>query len=41
MPAAFNTLANFVPQGWVLKSWRMAIGGQPRAICSCHLPWWL
>jgi ABC-type multidrug transport system permease subunit len=31
MPAAFNALGNFVPQGWVLKIWRMALGGQPVA----------
>ena len=31
MPAAFNTLANFVPQGWVLKSWRLALDGAPIA----------
>jgi ABC-type multidrug transport system permease subunit len=31
MPAAFNTLANFVPQGWVLKSWRLALDGAPVA----------
>jgi ABC-2 type transport system permease protein len=29
MPAAFNTLANFVPQGWVMKIWRMVLSGQP------------
>lgn len=27
MPEAFNVLGNFVPQGWVLKSWRMALAG--------------
>ena len=31
MPAAFNALANFVPQGWVLKSWRLALDGAPVA----------
>ena len=31
MPAAFNALANFVPQGWVLKSWRLALDGAPIA----------
>jgi ABC-2 type transport system permease protein len=31
MPAAFNALANFVPQGWVLKSWRLALAGAPVA----------
>jgi ABC-2 type transport system permease protein len=29
MPEAFNNLANFVPQGWVMKGWNMALGGQP------------
>jgi ABC-2 type transport system permease protein len=29
MPAAFNLLANFTPQGWVLKGWRMVMNGQP------------
>ncbi len=29
MPAAFNLIANFVPQGWVLKTWRMTLAGQP------------
>jgi hypothetical protein len=29
MPAAFNFLANFTPQGWVLKGWRMVLAGQP------------
>jgi len=29
MPAAFNAIANFIPQGWVLKTWRMALDGQP------------
>lgn len=29
MPEAFNMLANFVPQGWVMKGWRMVLGGQP------------
>jgi len=28
MPAAFNMLANFTPQGWVLKTWRMVMDGQ-------------
>jgi linearmycin/streptolysin S transport system permease protein len=28
MPEAFNMLANFTPQGWVLKSWRMVMNGQ-------------
>lgn len=29
MPEAFNALANFVPQGWVLKGWRVVLAGQP------------
>ncbi len=29
MPAAFNALANFTPQGWVLKTWRLVMDGQP------------
>lgn len=28
MPAAFEMLANFTPQGWVLKGWRMVMDGQ-------------
>jgi ABC-2 type transport system permease protein len=28
MPAAMNVMANFTPQGWVLKSWRMVMDGQ-------------
>ena len=31
MPEAFNKLANFTPQGWVLKSWRIVLNGQPLA----------
>ncbi|NOT04449.1 MAG: ABC transporter permease [Anaerolineales bacterium] len=27
-PAAFEAIGNFIPQGWVLKSWRMVLGGQ-------------
>jgi len=27
MPAAFNAIGNFVPQGWVLKSWRLTLDG--------------
>ncbi len=29
MPESFAKLGNFVPQGWVLKSWRMVLAGQP------------
>ena len=29
MPAAFNAIGNFTPQGWVLKAWKLAIAGQP------------
>jgi ABC-2 type transport system permease protein len=28
LPAAMNLIANFTPQGWVLKSWRMVMDGQ-------------
>ena len=28
MPAAMNMIANFTPQGWVLKAWRMVLDGQ-------------
>jgi ABC-2 type transport system permease protein len=31
MPAAFAALANFTPQGWVLKGWRIVMNGQPAA----------
>jgi len=27
MPAAMNMIANFTPQGWVLKTWRMVMDG--------------
>lgn len=27
MPAAFKMLANFTPQGWVLKNWQMTLAG--------------
>lgn len=27
MPEAFDAIGNFIPQGWVLKGWRMALGG--------------
>ena len=27
MPEAFNAIGNFIPQGWVLKGWRMALDG--------------
>ncbi|MGB7094471.1 MAG: ABC transporter permease [Anaerolineales bacterium] len=29
MPEAFTMLANFTPQGWVIKSWRVVMNGQP------------
>ena len=29
MPAGFNALGNFTPQGWVLKAWRLSLGGRP------------
>jgi len=28
MPTAMNVIANFTPQGWVLKAWRMVMDGQ-------------
>lgn len=28
MPAAMNMIANFTPQGWVLRAWRMVMDGQ-------------
>jgi len=28
LPGAMNMIANFTPQGWVLKSWRMVMDGQ-------------
>ena len=28
LPAAMNVIANFTPQGWVLKTWRMVMDGQ-------------
>jgi ABC-type multidrug transport system permease subunit len=31
MPAAFDVLANFTPQGWVLKIWRVVLDGRPTA----------
>lgn len=27
MPKAFDAIGNFIPQGWVLKGWRMALDG--------------
>jgi ABC-2 type transport system permease protein len=27
MPEAFNAIGSFIPQGWVLKGWRMALDG--------------
>jgi ABC-type multidrug transport system permease subunit len=29
MPESFKQLANFTPQGWVFKAWRVALDGQP------------
>jgi len=29
MPKAFDAIGNFIPQGWVLKSWRMTLDGVP------------
>jgi ABC-2 type transport system permease protein len=28
MPTAMNVIANFTPQGWVIKAWRMVMDGQ-------------
>jgi ABC-2 type transport system permease protein len=28
MPEAMNVIADFTPQGWVLKAWRMVMDGQ-------------
>jgi hypothetical protein len=27
--SVFDTLANFTPQGWVLKAWKLSLAGQP------------
>jgi ABC-2 type transport system permease protein len=29
MPDSFNAIANFTPQGWVLKAWKLSLNGQP------------
>jgi ABC-type transport system involved in multi-copper enzyme maturation permease subunit len=29
MPEAFNAIGNFTPQGWALKTWKLALAGQP------------
>jgi ABC-2 type transport system permease protein len=29
MPASFNAIGNFTPQGWVLKAWKLSLAGQP------------
>jgi ABC-2 type transport system permease protein len=31
LPAAFDFLSNFTPQGWVLKTWRVVLDGRPIA----------
>lgn len=31
MPAAFQMLANFTPQGWVLKGWKLSLAGSAPA----------
>jgi ABC-2 type transport system permease protein len=28
MPASFNAIGNFTPQGWVLKAWKLSLAGQ-------------
>ncbi len=29
MPASFNAIAKFTPQGWALKAWELSLAGQP------------
>ena len=29
LPASFNAIGNFTPQGWVLKAWKLSLAGQP------------
>ena len=29
MPEAFNKLAAFTPQGWVIRSWKVVLNAQP------------
>ncbi len=29
MPAGFNAMGNFTPQGWALKAWKLSLAGQP------------
>jgi ABC-2 type transport system permease protein len=29
MPESFKAIANFTPQGWVLKAWQLSLTGQP------------
>ncbi len=31
MPEAFTMIANFTPQGWVIKSWKLVLAGSPLA----------
>ena len=31
MPEAFNRLATFTPQGWVVRGWKIVLNGQPAA----------
>ncbi len=31
MPASFNAIGSFTPQGWVLKAWKLSLAGQPPA----------
>jgi ABC-2 type transport system permease protein len=31
MPESFKAIANFTPQGWVLKAWTLSLAGQPAA----------
>jgi ABC-2 type transport system permease protein len=32
MPTALNVIANFTPQGWVLKTWKMVMDGQSAGV---------
>jgi ABC-2 type transport system permease protein len=39
MPEAFNAIGNFIPQGWVLKAWRLALDGS--AVGDLLLPFFV
>lgn len=34
MPASFDALAKFTPQGWALKAWELCLSGQPPSVIS-------